>query len=248
MYLFSQEGVWGISRVAHVLFAIVWMGLLYYFNFVQTPAFAEMEPGARNNAFDKLAWRALWWFRWAAAFTVLTGILIIGAGMGDLDVYSEAYWTSPSGLGLIVSIAFALTMLTNVWMFIWPNQRIVIANARTVQGGGEADPAAPAAARAAAMASRQNVIFSLPVIWFMVSSSHVYNSGQFDLNPGSGSVTAFLLIGLVVLVLLEANALGVFGRPPGGTRVIYDTHQNAIIAGFVLVVLFYLLTEIIFSA
>ena len=57
---------------------ITWIGLLYYFNFVQVPAFGEMEAAARNNAIDKLASRALWWFRWAALATVVTGLLILG--------------------------------------------------------------------------------------------------------------------------------------------------------------------------
>ena len=65
-------------------------------------------------------------------------------------------------------------MLYNVWMVIWPNQQIVIANARNVQAGGEADPNAPAAARAGAMASRQNTIFSLPLLVFMVGAAHFY--------------------------------------------------------------------------
>ena len=66
----------GASFVAaHVIVAVMWMGLLWFFNFVQTPAYAEMEPAARNNAFDKLTWRALWWFRWAAMATVVIGVL-----------------------------------------------------------------------------------------------------------------------------------------------------------------------------
>ena len=62
-----NPGLQFLARWAHVVVGIVWIGLLYYFNFVQTPAFAEMEAPARNNAIDKLASRALWWFRWGAA-------------------------------------------------------------------------------------------------------------------------------------------------------------------------------------
>ena len=82
MYLFTKAGFWGAFRYIHVLSAVMWMGLLWFFNFVQTPAYAEMDPAARNNAFDKLTWRALWWFRWAAVATVAFGILIIGVGLG----------------------------------------------------------------------------------------------------------------------------------------------------------------------
>ena len=75
MEIFSRIGLAGAFLIAHVIVAIMWMGLLWFFNFVQTPAYAEMDAGARNNAFDKLTWRALWWFRWAAAATVVFGLL-----------------------------------------------------------------------------------------------------------------------------------------------------------------------------
>src|SRR4030088_3043016 len=76
--IFDREpGLAFLARWAHVLVGITWIGLLYYFNFVQVPAFAEMEAAARNNAIDKLASRALWWFRWAAVATLVTGILIL---------------------------------------------------------------------------------------------------------------------------------------------------------------------------
>ena len=75
--IISRSGGAFASRWAHVVVGITWIGLLYYFNFVQVPSFAEMEAAARNNAIDKLASRALWWFRWAAVATVVTGILIL---------------------------------------------------------------------------------------------------------------------------------------------------------------------------
>ena len=73
----SDGGLEFLLRWAHVLAGITWIGLLYYFNFVQVPAFAELDAGARNQAVDKLASRALWWFRWAAAATFALGILIL---------------------------------------------------------------------------------------------------------------------------------------------------------------------------
>ena len=73
--IFSDNGYSFLSRWGHVVAGITWIGLLYFFNFVQVPAYAEMEPAARNNAIDKLTNRALWWFRWAAVATLVTGIL-----------------------------------------------------------------------------------------------------------------------------------------------------------------------------
>ena len=67
MAIFSKTGLEGGFLIAHVVVAMMWMGLLWFFNFVQTPAYAELDGAARHNAFDKLTWRALWWFRWGPA-------------------------------------------------------------------------------------------------------------------------------------------------------------------------------------
>ena len=226
--IFSKTGFAFLSRWSHVIFGITWIGLLYYFNFVQVPAFAEMEGAARNNAIDKLASRALWWFRWAAVATVVSGLLILGfqRQLDDMD-----YFKSPPGMAIAVGILLALTMFVNVWGIIWRNQKTVIANARNVQAGGEADPAAAEAGRRALLASRQNTIFSLPMLVFMVGTSHF----PYDVpNATGGHRAIYWLIMLVVWILFELNALGVIGGlKPGGTNIIYDTHKNTLITGFV---------------
>src|SRR3954452_2066738 len=227
MAIFSKTGLQGAFLITHVIVAMMWMGLLWFFNFVQTPAYAEMDPAARNNAFDKLTWRGLWWFRWAAAATVLFGLLVIA--VGGSDSFNGDFWKSTPGVTLLIGILFGITMLYNVWMVIWPNQQIVIANARNVQAGGEADPNAPAAARAGAMASRQNTIFSLPLLVFMVGVSHFYGLSHFDFRPSSGIWFLYLLLGIIVIGVLEANALGkISGRGSTGLNVIYETHINAL--------------------
>lgn len=243
MWLFKEQGLHDALRVSHVIVAFMWIGLLWFFNFVQTPAFAEMDPAARNNALDKLTWRALWWFRWAAMATVVFGLLI----MFQLsDVYMESdYWKSTSGLTLLLGIIMGLTMAANVWMVIWPKQQIVIGNARAVQGGGDANPEAPAAGRLGAMASRQNTIFSLPLLVFMVGASHFYGSGHWDQSLSGGTWAIYFIIGIIVIAVLEVNALGkLSGTGNGGLNVIYETHINAMYTGFGLIVFWYLLAEI----
>jgi uncharacterized membrane protein len=249
MELFTQDGLFGASRIAHVIAGVLWMGLLWFFNLVQTPAYAEMEPAARNNAFDKLTWRALWWFRWAAAATVATGILILlFGGFGSDDIYQGDFWKSPSGLTLSIGILFGITMFLNVWLVIWPNQQIVIANARNVQAGGQADPAAASAARKGALASRMNTIFSLPLLVFMVGASHFWGALDFDFQPDSGARMTWLIVSVIIWAVLELNALGIIGGfGTGGTNIIYDTHQNAIWTGTALIVIFYVLSEILWS-
>ena len=76
--IFTREGFSYLSRWGHFLAGITWIGLLYYFNFVQVPAFAQMSAEGRSEALRHVTWRALWWFRWGAALTVLTGFLILG--------------------------------------------------------------------------------------------------------------------------------------------------------------------------
>jgi uncharacterized membrane protein len=246
MWLFDQDGLWGAFRMAHVIVGIMWMGLLWFFNIVQTPAFAEMDAGARNQAFDKLTWRALWWFRWAAAATVAFGVLILGI---QPDVYDADYFKTPSGLTLLVGMIFGLTMFANVWFVIWPKQQIVIGNARNVLAGREADPNAAAAARRGAMASRQNTIFSLPLLVFMVGASHFYTGSHWVAEAEGSDIAVFLIVSLAIFALLEANALGLLGgTDAGGFRTIYDSHANALWAGTALIVILYLLSEAVFRA
>ena len=237
--IFSRTGYAYLSRYLHVVVGITWIGLLYYFNFVQVPAFAEMEGAARNNAIDKLASRALWWFRWAAVATVVTGLLILGfqrTGDGSSQLSDMDYFKTLPGISIATGILLALTMFVNVWGIIWRNQKIVIANARNVQAGGEADPNAAAAGRKALLASRMNAIFSLPMLVFMVGTAHFpYNQ---LLPPEGGKRALYWGITLVIWAVLEANALGwIGGTKPGGTNAIYDTHKNALITGFVLAVI-----------
>jgi len=225
--IFSRSGFSYLSRWTHVFVGITWIGLLYFFNFVQVPAYAEMEAAARNNAIDKLTSRAMWWFRWAAAATLVSGILLIIFN----EQYENDFIKSPGGVAIYAGVLLALTMFLNVWLVIWPNQRKVIANARNVQAGGEADPAVPAAARKAALASRQNTIYSLPMLLFMVGTTHF----PYDFFETTGSSrTVFWIIWIVIWGLLELNALGLLGgTSPNGARVIYDSHRNAIITSFV---------------
>ena len=236
--IFDNYGLNFLARWAHVLVGITWIGLLYYFNFVQVPAFGEMEAAARNNAIDKLASRALWWFRWASVATVVSGLMILGF---QDEFTKSSYFKSPPGMAIAAGILLALTMFVNVWGIIWRNQKIVIANARNVQAGGEADPAAAGAGRKALLASRMNTIFSLPMLVFMVGTSH-FPYDKVSLEPSGSKRAIYWGLMLVVWIVFELNALGkIGGTAPGGSNIIYDTHKNAIITGacyavFVLVV------------
>ena len=186
-------------RYFHVLAGIVWIGMLYYFNFVQTEYFKEADPDARTDAFVKLAPRALWWFRWGAMFTFLTGLLML-AILGRATSFAI---TLGSVLGIL--------MFLNVWLIIWPNQKILIASNEQVKGGGEALPEAAAAAPKAALASRTNTLFSVPMLFFMVGSAHLATTSGLGFGAIGSASTAALIVSLVIIAALELNAI--FGKP-----------------------------------
>ena len=177
-----------LFRWGHVMFGIAWIGLLYYFNFVQGGYMAAASNEAKVDAFTKLVPSALWWFRWAAMMTFLTGVVLLLIIMSALSV------------GILLGALMATLMFLNVWLIIWPNQKIVIASNEAVRDGGSADPNQAGAAAKALLASRTNTLMSLPMTLLMISHSH-YTMGAGDL------ATLGMWIGLALIVAIEANAI-----------------------------------------
>ena len=149
----------GVFQWLHVFFGITWIGLLYYFNFVQIPTMpavpAELKPGVTKY----IAPKALFYFRWGAAFTVLTGLILA-------YLYGEEkalLLNDPSNRLIGIGMWLALIMAFNVWVIIWPAQQKVL-------GLVEADDAAKAsAAKRALIASRTNVLLSIPMLLAMTN-------------------------------------------------------------------------------
>ena len=239
MEIFTQEGGIILSRWAHYLAGVTWIGLLYYFNFVQVPSFAQFEASPRTEAINKLVPRALWWFRWGAVATLASGILILIA-QENMD---GDYFESPAGVSISTGMLLAIIMFLNVWLVIWPKQRTVIASAQRVAAGGEADPAAAPAGRKALLASRTNALFSIPMLFFMGATSHF--SGVFADADNQGLYWAVVV---VIVGLLELNALGVLGGTgQDAPRKYLETHRDTIIAGFVLWIVIYIMWEVSFG-
>ena len=190
--LFTSYGMDFLFRWVHFMAGTVWIGLLFYFNFVQTEYFKEAEDAHRSGAIQKLVPRALWWFRWGAMFTFLSGVALL------------AYRHTGISYDITVGATLGTLMFLNVWLIIWPNQQIVIASATQVAQGGEALPEAATAAPKAALASRTNTLFSGPMLFFVGSSTHLSN----------GLVTNASAVGLgvimLVILILEGNAI--FGK------------------------------------
>lgn len=167
-----------IFRYIHVIAGITWIGMLYYFNFVQTEYFKEAEADAKKDAMAKLAPRALWWFRWGAMLTFISGAYLLHK-VGALGATMPAIW---------VGALAGTFMFLNVWLIIWPAQQVVL-------GMKEGD--GPSNAAKAGLASRTNTLFSGPMLLGMLASKHL---------PLAGSTTG-LYIALGLIVLLEINAI-----------------------------------------
>ena len=200
-------------RYFHVLAGIVWIGMLYYFNFVQTEYFKEAEAGAKSDAMAKLAPRALWWFRWGAMLTFLTGAYLFHK-IGALGTAMPAIW---------VGALAGTFMFLNVWLVIWPNQQIVL-------GMKEGD--GPAAAAKAGLASRTNTLFSGPMLLGMLGNKYL----AVPIAEG-GSATG-LYVALGTIVALEINAL--FGGMGPMKSVMGVIHSSLALMLVILGILLYL--------
>ena len=155
----GSEAYWaGIMRWIHVFTGILWIGLLYYFNFVQIPTMPKIPAELKPAVGKHIAPAALFFFRWAAAATVLFGLLTAGANRYIVEALTFQSGFVTIGIGMWL----ALIMAANVWGIIWPKQKIALG---IVDGTPEAKAAA---ARIAMLASRTNTMLSIPMLYCMV--------------------------------------------------------------------------------
>src|SRR3954471_17169465 len=152
-------------RYLHIFAGILWIGLLYYFNFVQIPTMPTIPDELKRGVTGFIAPKALFWFRWAALATVILGLLVAetqqGGYSGRALTFTPGYRTIGTGMWL------GIIMAANVWFVIWPNQKKVL-------GIVPADDAAKKrAGQIAMMASRINLILSIPMLYCMVGQAHI---------------------------------------------------------------------------
>lgn len=226
-----------LLRWVHFLAGITWIGILYYFNFVQTPFFAETEAPVRSGAIQKLVPRALWWFRWGAMFTFLSGIFIYSHKLGQSGM--EGFFTTSYAWAITTGGLMGILMFLNVWLVIWPKQQVVIASANQVAQGGQPIPEAAACARRAALASRTNTLFSIPMLFYMGAASHYTFFGL----ASAGSMVAMTLLGGGLIAAVELNAL--IGTQ-GPTKKPLDSVSGTIWAGFILAAILWFLFAVLF--
>ena len=169
-FAFDRSFFSWLFRYLHVLSGIMWIGLLWYFNFVQIPSMPNI-PDEQKPAIGKvIAPKALFWFRWAALVTIVSGLIvaylqgyvhqamILGIGSGDPK-------TTAIGIGMWLGIIMAY----NVWFVIWPNQQKALGMVAV-----EADAKAKAA-RTAMLFSRTNTMLSLPMLYAMVAAQNLFH-------------------------------------------------------------------------
>ncbi|MBW3582299.1 MAG: urate hydroxylase PuuD [Euryarchaeota archaeon] len=182
-----------VLRYAHVMSAILWMGLLYFFNIIGGGFMKKIDALTKKEVYPKLYLPTLFWFRWAAMSTIVFGFLLYflqvknfgGADTWDFGGYAQTNW------GIHLGIIIALTMWFNVWFIIWPAQKEIIGG---MLGHNPSPP--DNVPRRAFLASRYNTYASLPMIFLMIASPH-WN--RLTTSTSLGDVGLFLLIALIVL-------------------------------------------------
>ena len=250
MALFSGEGVLFILRWFHFLAGITWIGMLYYFNFVQTPFFASKfvaDNAAVRSGIVRggLLDTALWWFRWGAMITFLTGWLyILHVAFSRYGGVHEFAATS-YGWKIFFGGMLGTAMWANVWFVIWPGQQVVMASAAAVAGGGQAIPEAAARGAKAGVASRTNTLLSIPMLFFMGSASHLTMADP----TGGGQKWAALILLAIVILVVEVNALvgpAMPDKASGGKKMLGNLSKT-FWAGFILTAILYFILSKIFG-
>ena len=170
MEYFNATWVDFFIRYLHVLSGVMWIGLLWYFNFVQIPVAKELPAELKPAIGKHIAPKALFWFRWSALATIVFGLLL---------AWRNGYLVNALGLGLTegsdvqqtaigIGMWLGLIMAFNVWFIIWPNQKRILDMVEA------SDAAKAASARIAMLTSRLNTALSIPMLYAMVSAQNLY--------------------------------------------------------------------------
>ena len=168
-----DQNFWStIFRYLHVLSGVMWIGLLWYFNFVQIPSMPKI-PDEQKPAIGKvIAPAALFWFRWAALSTIITGLIVSYLELYIYDALSFGLLTdgaSAKHISIGIGMWLGIIMAYNVWMVIWPNQKKVLGIVEVT-----ADEKAKSA-KTAMLFSRTNTLLSIPMLLTMVSAQNLFN-------------------------------------------------------------------------
>lgn len=200
MDLFSTAAVEFWLRWLHYLFGILWLGHLYYFNFSQAPFLAEIDSPTLSQVQRKLFPKTLFWLKWGSGITLLTGWLMVGHRLG-----MGASITSPWGTLIFSGGILGTLMFLNVMFIIWSKQKTIIEDANRVAQGETAREPVHLLAAHAAVASRINTLFSIPLLFFMAAASHLplSISDEKSLVPYWSIFT--IIVGLIELAAIKGT-------------------------------------------
>ncbi len=170
-FAYDQNFWSAFFRYLHVLSGIMWIGLLWYFNFVQIPNMPNI-PDEQKPAIGKvIAPAALFWFRWAALSTIITGLIVSYLSSYILEAMSFGLLTNgaaPKSIGIGIGMWLGIIMAYNVWMVIWPNQKKALG---IIEASAEEKASS---ARTAMLFSRTNTLLSIPMLLTMVGAQNLY--------------------------------------------------------------------------
>jgi uncharacterized membrane protein len=212
-----------LFRWTHMFAGVIWIGILYYFNFVQTEFFKVTDAGTKSAVISKLVPRALWWFRYGALLTFISGLALAG------------YLASAVNFYIMIGMLMGTLMFLNVWLIIWPAQKIVIASTDAVIGGGEPDPVAAGALVRAGLASRTNTLFSLPMLFFMGASGHLGGAGRLPISMEGGVSSLAQIICVVIILGLQINAIK--GKQGPMTSIVGVIHCGIALGAVLLLIM-----------
>ncbi len=155
-------------RWLHVLSGVMWIGLLWYFNFVQIPSMPKIPDEQKPAVSKVIAPEALFWFRWAALATVVTGLVLAMLSGYLIDALLLGKGAGGKALAIGIGMWLGLLMAYNVWMIIWPNQQRALGMVEATADQKKAS------ARIAMLTSRFNTMASVPMLYFMVAAQNIY--------------------------------------------------------------------------
>jgi uncharacterized membrane protein len=160
-----------LFRWGHIISGVTWIGLLYYLNLIQGAFVAEAPGPTKVEVTTKLLPRVMWWFRWAAMSTFIFGLLLIGWKAQAAGGFG-GYFSSPQGISIAFGGICGTIMWFNVWFIIWPNQKVIIATNQAAVAAGKPVEGLGKRPRIAFLASRSNVLLSIPMFFFMAASHY----------------------------------------------------------------------------
>ena len=163
-----------LLRWIHVLAGVIWIGHLFFFNFVNVPFQGAIAADVRKAVNPALLGRALWWFRWGAMITFLAGLALFtqlymytpGVGFGPTELFVSPAGMTGRGAWILMGVTLGITMWINVWFVVWPAQRTIL---RAVRDGQPIDPRLP---KRALHVSRVNAYLAGPMLFGMLAPNH----------------------------------------------------------------------------